>query len=233
MEQFDAQPQSDWSAALLQPAPQINVLFSLHRSCLSDNWFAKTCVRVCVWSVHEDEPTPPHVWRILNEFLSIGNPSVCVVFLNLRWKDEPIQTPRVYHFPADCGAGRHIALFFLCSVACCVWDDIYVNSRWWLKTVQKSSWSLCSGVYKQEGVASPVFSHVKSGTCCDLWPLCWRPVFAGDMGVGKSCLLHQFTEKKCEFPQLLLLLLLSVWLTASSFLPISQKIFSLTHVTYV
>lgn len=24
------------------------------------------------------------------------------------------------------------------------------------------------------------------------------PLSAGDMGVGKSCLLHQFTEKKCE-----------------------------------
>ena len=22
---------------------------------------------------------------------------------------------------------------------------------------------------------------------------------SGDMGVGKSCLLHQFTERKCEF----------------------------------
>ena len=24
---------------------------------------------------------------------------------------------------------------------------------------------------------------------------------AGDMGVGKSCLLHQFTEKKCKYAQ--------------------------------
>ena len=24
-------------------------------------------------------------------------------------------------------------------------------------------------------------------------------LFSGDMGVGKSCLLHQFTEKKCKF----------------------------------
>ena len=25
-------------------------------------------------------------------------------------------------------------------------------------------------------------------------------IIIGDMGVGKSCLLHQFTEKKCEYP---------------------------------
>ena len=28
--------------------------------------------------------------------------------------------------------------------------------------------------------------------------------FAGDMGVGKSCLLHQFTEKKCRFSHIVL-----------------------------
>jgi hypothetical protein len=27
----------------------------------------------------------------------------------------------------------------------------------------------------------------------------FKYIIIGDMGVGKSCLLHQFTEKKCEF----------------------------------
>lgn len=26
----------------------------------------------------------------------------------------------------------------------------------------------------------------------------FKYIIIGDMGVGKSCLLHQFTEKKCE-----------------------------------
>lgn len=29
----------------------------------------------------------------------------------------------------------------------------------------------------------------------------FKYIIIGDMGVGKSCLLHQFTEKKCEFTQ--------------------------------
>lgn len=28
----------------------------------------------------------------------------------------------------------------------------------------------------------------------------FKYIIIGDMGVGKSCLLHQFTEKKCEYP---------------------------------
>lgn len=27
----------------------------------------------------------------------------------------------------------------------------------------------------------------------------FKYIIIGDMGVGKSCLLHQFTEKKCEY----------------------------------
>lgn len=27
----------------------------------------------------------------------------------------------------------------------------------------------------------------------------FKYIIIGDMGVGKSCLLHQFTEKKCKF----------------------------------
>ena len=27
----------------------------------------------------------------------------------------------------------------------------------------------------------------------------FKYIIIGDMGVGKSCLLHQFTEKKCNF----------------------------------
>ena len=34
----------------------------------------------------------------------------------------------------------------------------------------------------------------------------FKYIIIGDMGVGKSCLLHQFTEKKCEF-------LLENWVT--------------------
>ena len=28
----------------------------------------------------------------------------------------------------------------------------------------------------------------------------FKYIIIGDMGVGKSCLLHQFTEKKCKLP---------------------------------
>jgi len=28
----------------------------------------------------------------------------------------------------------------------------------------------------------------------------FKYIIIGDMGVGKSCLLHQFTEKKCKVP---------------------------------
>ena len=28
----------------------------------------------------------------------------------------------------------------------------------------------------------------------------FKYIIIGDMGVGKSCLLHQFTDKKCKFP---------------------------------
>jgi len=31
----------------------------------------------------------------------------------------------------------------------------------------------------------------------------FKYIIIGDMGVGKSCLLHQFTEKKCNNPLLL------------------------------
>jgi len=27
----------------------------------------------------------------------------------------------------------------------------------------------------------------------------FKYIIIGDMGVGKSCLLHQFTEKKCKY----------------------------------
>jgi GTPase SAR1 family protein len=29
----------------------------------------------------------------------------------------------------------------------------------------------------------------------------FKYIIIGDMGVGKSCLLHQFTEKKCKIEQ--------------------------------
>jgi GTP-binding protein EngB required for normal cell division len=29
----------------------------------------------------------------------------------------------------------------------------------------------------------------------------FKYIIIGDMGVGKSCLLHQFTEKKCKVPR--------------------------------
>ena len=29
----------------------------------------------------------------------------------------------------------------------------------------------------------------------------FKYIIIGDMGVGKSCLLHQFTEKKCKYNQ--------------------------------
>lgn len=32
----------------------------------------------------------------------------------------------------------------------------------------------------------------------------FKYIIIGDMGVGKSCLLHQFTEKKCKFWKTLL-----------------------------
>lgn len=31
----------------------------------------------------------------------------------------------------------------------------------------------------------------------------FKYIIIGDMGVGKSCLLHQFTEKKCEYEVML------------------------------
>jgi hypothetical protein len=31
----------------------------------------------------------------------------------------------------------------------------------------------------------------------------FKYIIIGDMGVGKSCLLHQFTEKKCKFTKFL------------------------------
>lgn len=36
----------------------------------------------------------------------------------------------------------------------------------------------------------------------------FKYIIIGDMGVGKSCLLHQFTEKKCELQQYLFYLLI-------------------------
>ena len=34
----------------------------------------------------------------------------------------------------------------------------------------------------------------------------FKYIIIGDMGVGKSCLLHQFTEKKCELEYIFLII---------------------------
>lgn len=44
---------------------------------------------------------------------------------------------------------------------------------------------------------SYIFKYIIIGAPCD--PHSHGP---GDMGVGKSCLLHQFTEKKCMWCEL-------------------------------
>lgn len=52
---------------------------------------------------------------------------------------------------------------------------------------------------------SYIFKYIIIGACVGGWVCAWRASardagavrVAGDMGVGKSCLLHQFTEKKC------------------------------------
>ena len=38
----------------------------------------------------------------------------------------------------------------------------------------------------------------------------FKYIIIGDMGVGKSCLLHQFTEKKCKYSGLCHFLILSL-----------------------
>lgn len=65
--------------------------------------------------------------------------------------------------------------------------------------------------------------------------------FAGDMGVGKSCLLHQFTEKKCKYFNscfcVIIALLLVTWDVflkyATNFLPHYGCHFEVQHVLLI
>jgi Ras-related protein Rab-14 len=42
-----------------------------------------------------------------------------------------------------------------------------------------------------------IFKYIIIGEFFDVF-LGYIDLISGDMGVGKSCLLHQFTEKKCK-----------------------------------
>ena len=59
----------------------------------------------------------------------------------------------------------------------------------------------CTSTKEVAGTNTMLCSHLSFYSSFELTKHV-RPVFfftsTGDMGVGKSCLLHQFTEKKCE-----------------------------------